>query len=423
MKDLMMLWTKLAEELGEQCGVSTALDVRTVEGRIKSQGWSFMTITLPSFAKDLERALAEERVSSALFAGFQRREGTPKFLGGFLDLIFDRCTGVLLNEPDIDSIHAIRQLTLLFGKMELETSAKRTQAAMDGFIETDRQVQAWNKTADDFLREEFRSMSRLLWTGVFSYTDEVLWKEREYDPSSRSSYPYLRPKHGPGATADRLRGNAKWNLTEWHERLETVFPYGTYMVPNERLDNLSERYRDVTLVSPQDERPVRVVAVPKTAKSPRIIAIEPTCMQYAQQAASRMIIDGILKDENILAGFFIGFHDQSVNRRMAEEGSVTGDLATLDLSEASDRVSLLLVEDLMHRWPLTRELVMASRSMRADVQGHGVIHLAKFASMGSALTFPVEAMVFLTCVFVGIQWELGYRFYIMLRNQKVLFLI
>ncbi len=411
MKDLMMLWTTIAKELGDQCGVSTALDVRTVEGRIKSQGWSFMTITLPDFGKDLERALAESEVSSTHFVGFKRSGETPLFLGGFLDLIFDRCTGYLLAEPNIDSIHALRQLTLLFGKMELETSEKRFQAAMNGFIKTDNQVQEWEQSKyDDFLKSTFKDMSSLLWSGVFRETDLVLWKEMQYDPSSRESVALLRPKHGPGATADRLYGNAKWDLSEWHERLETVFPYGIYMVPNERPDNLSDRYRDVTMVGPEDERPVRVVAVPKTAKSPRIIAIEPTCMQYAQQAASGMIVDSIVRDEVILAGSFIGFFDQSRNRRMAEEGSVTGDLATLDLSEASDRVSFQLVQDLVHRWPLTREFIEACRSTRADVQGHGVLPLAKFASMGSALTFPVEAMVFLTVVFIGIQWELGFRF-------------
>lgn len=410
MKDLMMLWKQLAEELGEQCGVSTALDVKTVEGRVKSQGWSFMTITLPDFGKDLERALAEQTVSSTSFVGFRRKGETPQFLGGFLDLIFDRGTGILLSKPDIDSIHALRQLTLLFGKMELETSEKRFQAAMNGFIETDNQVQEWEQTKyDDFLKSEFKAMSSLLWSGVFRSTDHVLWQEMEYDPSSRESRPLLHPRHGPGATADRLFGNEKWDLKLWHERLETVFPYGIYMVPNERPDNLSERYRDVTMVGPEDEQPVRVVAVPKTAKSPRIIAIEPTCMQFAQQAASGMIVDAIVRDEVILAGSFIGFFDQSVNRGMAERGSVTGDLATLDLSEASDRVSFQLVQDLVHRWPLTREFIEACRSTRADVQGHGVHPLAKFASMGSALTFPIEAMVFLTVIFVGIQWELGFR--------------
>jgi len=51
--------------------------------------------------------------------------------------------------------------------------------------------------------------------------------------------------------------------------------------------------------------------------------------------------------------------------------------------------------------------VQAARSRKADVPGVGVLRLAKFASMGSALCFPFEAMVFLTVIFLGIERELN----------------
>ncbi len=403
MKSLMMLWTKLAEELGEQCGASTALDQKTVEGRVKNQGWSYMTISLPQFCKDFEKSLADEVVDLNLFIGFKMKGRTPQFLGGFLDLIFDRGTGTLLPEPSIDSIQAVRQLTLLYAKLELPTSEKREAAAMRGFVETENQVLQMSESLGAPERDDFKRMSRLLWAGVLTEVDSRLWKEQGFDGSFDPDGPYLYPKHGPGATADRLRGNAKFNLTEWHQRLEEEFPFGIYLSPNEHEDNLSEVHDRVSLVRPEDERPVRVVAVPKTQKTPRIIAIEPSCMQYMQQALSSLIVERIVKDNHILAGAFVGFQDQNANRRMAQEGSLTGSLATLDLSEASDRVSWLLVQDLLHRWPHTLRAVDATRSRTADVQGHGVIPLAKFASMGSALTFPIEAMVFLTIVFLGIE--------------------
>jgi hypothetical protein len=252
-------------------------------------------------------------------------------------------------------------------------------------------------------------MSSLLWNGVFASFGEILWKEQHggmfQSPSSPSLA--LRPRHGPGATADRLLGNEKFDLCEWPRRLEDVFPYGEYLVPNERY--IEDRYRDVTLLELEDERPVRVVAVPKTAKTPRIIAIEPTAMQYMQQALSSVLVRLIEKDEHILAGSLVGFADQNPNRVMACEGSVTGALATLDLSEASDRVSHLLVQNLSHRWPLVKEALEVTRSYRADVQGFGVLPLAKYASMGSALTFPIEAMCFLTLIFLAVEYEQGFQ--------------
>jgi len=97
--------------------------------------------------------------------------------------------------------------------------------------------------------------------------------------------------------------------------------------------------------------------------------------------------------------------DQTPNQRLAREGSLTGALATLDLSEASDRVSNQLVRTMLEDYPHLHWAVDASRSRKADVPGHGVIRLAKFASMGSALCFPFEAMVFLTLIFLGIERE------------------
>jgi len=83
--------------------------------------------------------------------------------------------------------------------------------------------------------------------------------------------------------------------------------------------------------------------------------------------------------------------------------SIDGSLATLDLSEASDRVSNQHVRAMLRSHPHIAGAVDACRSRKADVPGYGVKRLAKFASMGSALCFPFEAMVFLTVVMLGIQ--------------------
>jgi hypothetical protein len=134
-------------------------------------------------------------------------------------------------------------------------------------------------------------------------------------------------------------------------------------------------------------------------------------MQYMQQAILHPMIE-LLESKRIagntrdnLAFGFLGFTDQSPNRDLACQGSINGDLATLDLSEASDRVHILHVEALLASFPSLREGVLATRSTKARIPAIGVdIHsLRKFASMGSALCFPIEAMVFLTAIFLGIE--------------------
>jgi hypothetical protein len=158
-------------------------------------------------------------------------------------------------------------------------------------------------------------------------------------------------------------------------------------------------------LDPGAEIPVRVISVPKTLKTRRIIAIEPVAMQYMQQALMEPLVARL--EVNPLVAPLIGFTDQSPNRDMAREGSLSGELATLDLSSASDLVSNQLVRDAFAPWPWFSKALDATRSRRADVPGHGVIRLSKYASMGSALCFPIEAMVFLAAVFVGIEKDLN----------------
>jgi hypothetical protein len=130
-------------------------------------------------------------------------------------------------------------------------------------------------------------------------------------------------------------------------------------------------------------------------------------MQYVQQGLLEAFVSAIEADD--IASWLISFGSQIPNQDLARVGSITGTLATLDLSEASDRVSNQLVRDMLANHPHLNGGVDACRSRKADVPGHGVIRLAKFASMGSALTFPIESIVFATLVLLGIELELNHR--------------
>ena len=460
MKSLMSLWRELADESASWCCTSAVRDCKTVAGRVEAEGESFFLITLPQFGKDFLRSLELGSVDSNLFCGFRKRGGLPRFLGGFLCQIFDT-DGSLLDAPSVDCIRAVYQLTAVFGKIERQCSDARIARAMRRFVEIEVELEGMDTSGFEEFLPLFRKASTLLWADVFSHVENSLlgmhqlahgWDSSDglntsavrppsvgqqasdwflqllpaifrggkdstvkfgdceiVDPSRRFE---LVPRHGPGATADRLRGNAKYSVRDWPLRVESVFPYGDYALPSWRsyyqLDH-------VKFLEPGAERPVKVTAVPKTPKTPRIIAEEPTAMQYLQQALAHQFVDAI--EEHIpptpswrkevcdLGRWFIGFKEQEPNRLMALRGSINCSLATLDLSEASDRVLNRHVELLLSRFPRLSEAVQAVRSTKADVPGQGVIPLSKFASMGSALCFPMEAMVFVTIVFAAIAYE------------------
>jgi hypothetical protein len=396
MKSPMLFLQHVLEDIESGCCISTSRDLETITTRFENEGLSFLTIALPEFGKDFEQALEEQQVTLNHFKGYKRVASKsaylPAFLGGLLELIFDPLTGWLRADASIVAIQAVRQVTLLYGKIEMECSDARNQEAIDKFVACEQDIKDLHLSKDQLLR--FNKMRTRLFGDVLSRLD------------IETAVGELIPRHGPGKTADGLFANAKYDLREWTQRLESVFPFLDNVLPNPRHYKVLE---SVDFLEPGRERPVKVTLVPKTPKSPRIIAIEPTCMQYAQQAISRRLVRYLEHPDSYASGF-LGFTHQEPNQLMAKRGSEDSSLATIDLSDASDRVSNVLVEELFAAYTNIAEGVQASRSLTATLpRDAGVIQLSKFASMGSALCFPVEAMVFLTIVFCAIQSQHSQR--------------
>jgi len=367
------------------------MDLKTIHARVKHEGVSFLTITLTDFGKDFEKSLDQGYVDRSQFLGFSRTGGLPRFLGGFLDQVFDRGTGRLIDTPSIDAIRAVRQITLMFGKISLKCSPARERAAITRYINCEKEM----RTNDSNLSIErllaLRRVSNVLFGDLFLRLDKEIYEEQ------------VLPKHGPGSTADGLRGNLKYAQQEWPARLEGLFPMGSFLRPNWL--SFLDSQDSFSLLEPGAERPVKVITVPKTLKTPRIIAQEPTAMMYVQQGILELLTNAT--EDFTIPRMLISSKSQIPNQELAQKGSRDGSLATLDLSEASDRVSNQHVRSILTNYPSLFEAVDSSRSRKADVDGHGVIRLAKFASMGSALCFPFEAIVFTTVIFLAVERTLN----------------
>jgi len=388
MKSLMSLWNVLLADAGKRCCTSIEKDMETCQSRFKDEGVSFLTITLSNFGKDLQRALDQGYIDSNLFLGFKRKGGLPAFLQGFLRHIFDETSGGLLHNPCIDCIHSIRQLTFVFSKVELPCTENRIREAFNSYVQCEQELRKSDSSGTG-RKQSLTPLVNLAFAMLFGNVVNGINREL-----SLGCYDHFLPRHGPGATSDTLVGNQKFYQSEWPRRLEELLPFGDFCLPNWRYFD-----SEVEFLEPGSERPVRVISVPKTLKRPRIIAIEPTAMQYAQQAILGRLLEGFKRDDYLKN--LITIHDQTPNQRMALEGSKDGSLSTVDLSEASDRVSNQLVRGLVAPWPDFLQVLDATRSRSARLPGGEVIRLAKYASMGSALTFPVETMVFMAIVFAS----------------------
>ena len=124
--------------------------------------------------------------------------------------------------------------------------------------------------------------------------------------------------------------------------------------------------------------------VPKNADIDRVAAKEPDFNVFIQKALGNQI-------RYFLKRMGIDLNDQSRNGELARRGSVDGSLATLDLSSASDSVTVELVRQLLP--PDWFYYLDAARSHVVDVDG--VIHtLSMFSSMGNGFTFELESLIF-----------------------------
>lgn len=382
LKSQFDLHCALIEDQLAQQGISAHRDLATVKSRYEERGMEFFTILLPRFGKDLERALEAGSIASDSFSGFSRRGGRlhdkrPAFLGDLFNRIFDT-DGTLLEQPDWKAIRSIRQISGFHGKLKELCSDAKIQEAYQQYIQTDQQISSAAATLRDF--DQFRDVSHVIWGRVIGRISAEVMTD-------------LVPKHGPGAVADKLTSNGKYSDLTWTERLNRYFPVEDYVIPG---FSFFELLNDYPLYSPAQETPSRVIPVPKTMEKPRLIAAEPSYLQKVQQGVLTIMTKHLGDHPSI------GWLDQTRNRKLALRSSIDRSLSTLDLSEASDRVSLRLVKDLLRFNEYFLGVTLAARSQSAELPTGERIHLRKFASMGSAMTFPIESMVFWTIVVMAV---------------------
>lgn len=164
-------------------------------------------------------------------------------------------------------------------------------------------------------------------------------------------------------------------------RFQTNKQYGpefavTCVNRDEAIEGMRDRCRMVTHN--------KVSFVPKNAKTHRVIAIEPLLNSFCQKGVEQELLA-------LMRPFGINLSDQSRNRRLAREGSVTGLLATMDLSSASDLIALMLGKVLLP--PSWFRLCDDLRSPEYELDG--AKHRAeKFFSMGNGFCFPLETLMF-----------------------------
>jgi hypothetical protein len=244
--------------------------------------------------------------------------------------------------------------------------------------------------------------------------DLIVGSMDEFDPIGFSTYLEEHGqgtgfRHGPGAVAERLKQHEKSCFPNWSAKLQSRFPFEFCG------KTAGDLWRSVPL---NHEVASRLIDVPKTTKGPRLIAAESTAHQWCQQLVMRFLFDESRRlfgsQKRVTKSFrgiersdyyvnYIDFKNQKPSGDLVLEASLDRSLATVDLSDASDRLTCWTVERVFRKNPslLTALHAARTRYLRDDIsEERTFIKLKKFASQGTAVTFPVMSITML-CIALG----------------------
>ncbi len=296
------------------------------------------------------------------------------------------------SETGLHDAILFRQRHAFLSKFEpLRNGVDKKFCAITSFVESESKCRQINEQFRAFGRGDFLFPARLI---------EQLFAAQSKIRSMLGPVPKLSDLHlrlGPGATT-----NVKKRWASVTRKFSETLACSEELVPY-----LSEVLYELPTLLPFEEEvgqvPVEIhhgqlVFVPKNARTYRSVVVEPMLNTMCQAGIGDHL-------RRVLLRSGIDIRDQSRNQRSAREGSLTGALATLDLSSASDTISLELVAFLLPLdWFMFLKRFRTPTVTCSDPRLPGTIRLQKFSSMGNGYTFPLE-----TLIFYALTWAASHR--------------
>jgi len=401
---------------------------------VNDRGIGVLCTDMPAVGKHFDRCLSEGAFSISnlpLTKRCPRYIMYPQFLRSLHEKVFNE-SGVLKEDCDYEAIIFLRQLYYCAKKAELDCPVEAVIDAVDNFFDTDNSLPdpegfwATDYPTQKEVEESYTGFCRsMIYTSRIGADKRLRVLLKNMDLVSGilcSTLGRFNPeewsfKHGPGAVSERKGCVNKYEFVNWSERLESVYPYADYGYHNHCawarhsagfLVKPSINGDERVIVGSQDLSPFnrgmsttcdpcsRLIAVRKTLSTPRLIAAEPTEHQWCQQNIWHYLRT---RTEKTWLNEFVRFRDQTLNQALSKRGSTDGSLATLDMSEASDRVTCHFVGQIFRANLGLLDALRATRTrrIRQDISKNvpTSVELKKFSTMGSACTFPVESLGFL----------------------------
>lgn len=428
--NIFLAYVNLFEDLrrwGQVDPYESERDISRITTLCETRGERSVFIDFPQIAKLIDKAISrKENIDFgklAILGGKHPWNGYPNFMNSVWKKVFTG-SGALLPEPDIGAVMALRQVFLLYKKVEIPCSEEKIRNEVRSFFAVDRALrpcsQHWNDL--DFIRsgsslldgfssgnepsfghqfDRTEAPRRLSWT-FQRVCDQIVRRFHDFDPDS------IIGNHGPGAVADLKGGMDKYVFPTWSQRLERVFPRDLHASANVRLFEYGSWHSEDSRGSLR-ELPAKLIPVNKTQEKPRLIASEPAANQFVQGGLRKWIRRQI--DVGVLNNC-ISIQNQVPSRNLALLASTDAEIATVDLSAASDRLSCWTVERVFREAPALLNALAAARSQYIVDRKYTstTAWLRKYAPQGNATVFPIQSIVYACASIASVIWSTpGYR--------------
>lgn len=200
----------------------------------------------------------------------------------------------------------------------------------------------------------------------------------------------VKPRHGSGAVFIEETGKTtSCKALKYHHSIFTPI-----------MDYVNQKYCGGRLIHPFGKfgdigNTASWRVVPKSYSKARSIAFEPPGKMWYQQAGF-VLFNEHFKTHPYLRRR-IDLQKSEYNRELARQGSIGGDLVTIDLSSASDYLSWTLVQSCFRRTSVY-PLIVSARTRYIQVPKLGRLEAKSSSPMGSALCFPIQCVIFAAIV-------------------------
>lgn len=284
-------------------------------------------------------------------------------------------------DASIDDFRCLVLLRTLLKKWVPRDARDADRVAKEKFIASNKKCSDWKFQpefeSDCLLYGEFRNQ-------VSQFFQPDLGRNR------LESYLQIldRARVGPGA-AIGAEGQSMYAklfsspLTTTSERLYLLYRSYIHQFP---IWDHAENHRSAQYGVPTVVNCSKTSFVPKTRDVSRMICVEPNLNMFFQLGLGRLM------EEWLEESYGISMSTQpDVNRRLARIGSEDGSFATIDLSSASDSISLSLCRDVLPRWLFDTLIELRAPSTLVDGEE---VRLEMMSTMGNGFTFPLQTILF-----------------------------